>query len=179
MFNRPIVFRAFVGLTLLSLLFAGCSQQIKTPSPGFATPVAADTLTPEPVISAGLARDLVVLSIEENGYSHLFVTIPGEMSLTRLTSGDWNDITPAISPDGSRIAFASNRDGFYDLYLLDLQSGGVQRLTQTEQFDSSPTWSPDLAWIAYTTYVNDNLEIAFYSLTDPTQGQLLLTDDPA
>ena len=179
MSNRPIVFRALVGLILVRLLFAGCDQQISTAPPDFATPAAADTLPPEPVVSAGLARDLVVLSIEENGYSHLFVTIPGEMPLTRLTSGDWNDITPAISPDGSRLAFASNRDGFYDLYLLDLQSGGVQRLTQTEQFDSSPTWSPDLAWIAYTTYVNDNLEIAFYSLTDPAQGQILLTDDPA
>jgi TolB protein len=179
MSNRPIVFRALVGLILVSLLFAGCSQQVNTPSPESIPPAAADTLTPEPVVSAGLARNLVVLSIEENGYSHLFVTIPGEMPLTRLTAGDWNDITPAISPDGSRIAFASNRDGFYDLYLLDLQSGGVQRLTQTEQFDSSPTWSPDLAWIAYTTYVDDNLEIAFYSLTDPAQGQILLTDDPA
>ena len=179
MSNRPIVFRALVGLILVSLLFAGCNQQVSTPPPDFATPAAADTLTPEPVVSAGLARDLVVLSIEENGYSHLFVTIPGEMPLTRLTSGDWNDITPAISPDGSRIAFASNRDGFYDLYLLDLQSGGVQRLTQTEQFDSSPTWSPDLAWIAYTTYANDNLEIAFYSLTNPDQAQILLTENSA
>lgn len=179
MSNRPIVFRALVGLILVSLLFAGCSQQVNTPSPESIPPTAADTLTPEPVISAGLARDLVVLSIEENGYAHLFVTIPGEMTLTRLTSGEWNDITPAISPDGSRLAFASNRDGFYDLYLLDLQSGGIQRLTQTEQFDSSPTWSPDLAWIAYTTYANDNLEIAFYSLTNPDQTQILLTENSA
>ena len=70
MSNRPIVFRALVGLILVSLLFAGCSQQIETPSPESIPPTAADTLTPEPVISAGLARDLVVLSIEENGYAH-------------------------------------------------------------------------------------------------------------
>ncbi|MFZ5878617.1 MAG: TolB family protein, partial [Chloroflexota bacterium] len=123
--------------------------------------------------------DLVVLSIEENGYAHLFLTIPGEVGLTRITAGDWNDITPAVSPDGSRIAFASNRDGFYDLYLLDLNSGGIQRLTDTPAYDSSPTWSPDLAWIACATYTGDNLEITLHSLTDPQQAQILLTENAA
>jgi TolB protein len=176
MSKRTIGFRLLLTLTLVSLILIGCTQAVS----GTPAPLATESPTPQPVVVvASLARDLVVLSIEENGYAHLFITIPGEMELTRLTSGDWNDITPALSPDGSRIAFASNRDGFYDIYLLDLQSGGTQRLTETEQFDSSPTWSPDLAWIAYTTYINDNLEIAISSLADPTQKQILLTENPA
>lgn len=178
MLNPQSVFRTLASLGLLSLLLVGCYQELGTPSPESVPATITDTLTPEPV-TATLAHDLVVLSIEENGYAHLFVTVPGEMELTRITTGNWNDITPAISPDGSRIAFASNRDGFYDIYLLDLQSGGVQRLTETEQFDSSPTWSPDLAWIAYTTYMGDNLEVAIYSLTDPSQEQIILTESPA
>ncbi|MBI5294044.1 MAG: TolB family protein [Chloroflexi bacterium] len=175
--NRPAVLPALLGLLLIGSLLAGCAAPSPTHPSEPVTPTAADTSTPEPV--AALARDLVVLSIEENGYAHLFLNIPGEVELTRITAGDWNDITPAVSPDGSRIAFASNRGGFYDLYLLDLQSGGIQRLTETEQFDSSPTWSPDLAWIAYTTYADGSLEVALYSLADPEQGQILLTENAA
>lgn len=174
---RLPVIRTLIFILIFSLLLFGCSQPV---SPTAATGIPAQESTPQPVIAAStLARDLVVLSIQENGYAHLFVAIPGEMDLTRITSGDWNDITPALSPDGSRIAFASNRDGFWDIYILDLQTGGIQRLTETEAYDASPTWSPDLAWIAYTTYVDDNLEIAIYSLNDPAQGQIVLTDDPA
>jgi TolB protein len=125
-----------------------------------------------------MAQDLIILSMEENGFAHIFVTIPGKLELTRITAGPWNDITPVLSPDGSRLAFSSNRGGFYDLYLLDLQTGGIQQLTNTPDFDASPTWSPDLAWIAYETYRQDNLDIALFSLTDPTQTRVLLTDDP-
>ena len=168
--------RSLICLLAISLMLFGCSQPVGTPTASAVIP----TGTPQPVVAApSLARDLVVLSIEENGYAHLFVTIPGKMDLTRITSGEWNDITPALSPDGSRIAFASNRDGFWDIYLLDLQSGGIQRLTNTPAYDASPAWSPDLAWVAYESYVGANLEIAITSLKDPTQVPILLTDDLA
>jgi TolB protein len=160
---------------LAGLVLTGCQQ----PPEGTAAP----TDSPQPILPtipvSADARDVIILSIEENGYAHLFVTIPGEMALTRITAGDWNDVTPSLSPDGTRLAFASDRDGFWDIYLLDLQTGGTQRLTNTPQYDSSPTWSPDLAWIVYETYEGDNLEIAIYSLSDPSQGPINLTDHPA
>lgn len=161
---------------LLCLALAACG------APASPTPLVLPTegATLAPVINApALSRDLIILSMEENAYAHLFVTIPGELELTRITAGPWNDITPALSPDGSRLAFSSNRGGFYDLYLMDLQTGGIQQLTNTPEFDASPTFSPDLAWVAYETYKQDNLEIALTSLTDPAQGQVMLTQDPA
>jgi TolB protein len=164
-----------LAIFLASQLLIGCAQQ--------ATETPAPTFTPQPILPtvpvSGDAQDVVVLSIEENGFAHLFLTIPGELPLTRLTAGPQNDITPALSPDGSRLAFASDRDGFWDIYLLDLQTGGTQRLTDTPQYDSSPSWSPDLAWIAYETYEGGNLEIAIYSLADPNQAPIVLTDHPA
>ncbi len=170
------VLSSVLALLLASLLLFGCAQTI-TGTPASLLP-EDPTATAQPTfIAPALAKDVVVLSLEENGYAHLFAASPTESSLTRLTAGDWNDIMPAVSPDGSRIAFASNRDGQYDLYLLDLQTGGTQRLTNTPQFDSSPTWSPDLAWIAYETYVDGNLQIAILSLAHPDQQPILLTAD--
>jgi TolB protein len=66
--------------------------------------------------------------------------------------------TPAYSPDGSRIAFASNHDTKnpmeWDLYVMDADGTDVVRLTATPgATESDPDWSPDGTEIAYSTDV--------------------------
>jgi len=162
-------------LIVLAIALIGCAPKA-TPTflPTF-IPTASSTpsVTPTPVVP----KDVMILSIEENGYAHLFAYIPGQLALTRLTSGNWSDIEPAMSPDRKRIAFASNRDGFWNLYTLDIQSGNAVQLTDDHNYNAAPTWSPDLAWIAYETYQNGNLQIALLSLKNPTQTPVILTDD--
>ena len=115
--------------------------------------------------------------MEEDGYAHLFIFSPSTSTLTRLTWGQWSDITPAVSPDGDSLAFASNRSGFWDLYRMDLQSGTVTQLTNTAAYDASPSWSPDAAWLVYETYDSGHLDLAVLSLDDSSQPPVLLTDD--
>ena len=50
---------------------------------------------------------------------------------------------PAWSPDGSRLAYAADRDGNSDIWLMDLDGGNQVNLTQDEAKDHSPAWSPD------------------------------------
>ncbi len=95
----------------------------------------------------------IYLSINENGYNHLFAYHPTSTAFTRLTNGSWDDITPSPSPDGKLLAFSSNRDGPWDLYLLDLSTGSTRRLTDTPEYDASPSWSPDNQWLVYESYV--------------------------
>jgi TolB protein len=83
-----------------------------------------------------------------------------------LTFGDWDDRDPAVSPDGSRLAFASNRGGGWDLFLLDLNSGITQPLTDVAGSAGHPTWSPDGAWIAYEAYADGDFDIWIH----PTSG---------
>jgi TolB protein len=111
-----------------------------------------------PRIESPLNQGVFILSLEEGGYSHLFAYHPLYLPFTRLTDGQWDDITPAISPDQTRLAFASNRDGPWDLYLLDLASGSVTRLTDTPEYDGAPSWSPDGQFLTYETYTG-NLEV--------------------
>ncbi|MBM3144603.1 MAG: hypothetical protein FJ010_06455 [Chloroflexi bacterium] len=118
------------------------------------------TRTPVPPEGAGL----LVLSLQEGLDTHLFVYNPvdadGEtIPLTRLTDGPWHDITPALSPDGHRLAFASTRDGDWQIYLWDLESGTITHITDTPGYKASPTWSPDGLWLAYERYFDNNLEI--------------------
>ncbi|MGA7194151.1 MAG: hypothetical protein WBW94_11005 [Anaerolineales bacterium] len=162
-------------LIVLALTLIGCAPKATATSlPTFIIePSETPTLTATPVPP----QDVMILSVEENGYAHLFAYIPAKLSLTRLTSGQWSDIDPAMSPDGKRIAFASNRAGFWNLYTLDIQSGNVVQLTNDHNYNAAPTWSPDLAWIAYETYQNGNLQIALLSLNNSGQAPIILTSD--
>ena len=83
--------------------------------------------------------------------------------LYRITNGTWDDITPAISPDGKRIAFSSRRNGYFDIYILDLETGELSRVTDSLSYDASPSWSPDGQWIVYETYENGNMDIRISS----------------
>ena len=67
---------------------------------------------------------------------------------TRLTSGMPWDYMPRWSPDGSTIAFASDRSGTEDIWLIDRNGGHLRRLThETDARISSPTWTRDGQYI--------------------------------
>ncbi len=132
-------------------------------------------------VEPGLAGDndgLWILALDEGGYSHLFAFHPQTQPLTRLTSGSWDDITPAISPDGTTVAFASDRLGYWDLFLLDLRTGETRRLTDSPEYEASPSWSPDGLWVSYETYFEDNLEL-FVRPIPGDQPPIRLTTHPA
>lgn len=62
----------------------------------------------------------------------------------RLTTGPAWDVQPRFSPDGSRIAFASDRSGLENLWLVDRDGGRARQVSHEESSTvSQPAWSPD------------------------------------
>ncbi len=89
-------------------------------------------------------------------------------------------INPVWSPDGTRIAFASNISGDYEIYTIkpDPNNPALIRLTNRPEIaDLEPTWSPDGRKLAFTSYSDKNWDI--WVVDKDGTGLKRLTDDPA
>jgi hypothetical protein len=79
------------------------------------------------------------------------------------------DTAPALSPDGRNIAFMSQRDENWEIYLVNADGSGLQRLTDDPADDGLPTWSPDGKVIAFVS--NRGGAWAVWAMTPTGQDQ--------
>ena len=95
------------------------------------------------------------------GDTEIYVMEADGSSPTRLTFSEEDDYSPTWSPDGSRIAFVSNRDRrpeyVPEIYVMDTDGSNQTRLTFNEA--SSPAWSPDGSRIAFVSDRDGNSKI--------------------
>ena len=68
---------------------------------------------------------------------------------------------PAWSPDGRRIAFATDRDGNREIYVMQADGSGQTNLTNRPYYDDSPVWSPDGKEFAFDSSRDGHREICF------------------
>ena len=78
---------------------------------------------------------------------------------TRLTATSFPEADPVWSPDSRRIAFASNRDGTWRIYLMDADGTDVTLLPTGVGDATDPAWSPDGARIAFVSTRSGNPDI--------------------
>ena len=129
------------------------------PGQNFASSVSAD------------ARRMVYVS-DRSGNLDLWLKelSPGLPSLDRrLTFHGTEDNSPAVSPDGKKVAFISNRnDPRGDVYIMDIADSSSLpvpvRLTQEDLPDSHPAWSPDQKFIYFASTEPNGLEKSIYKI---------------
>ena len=135
------------GALILSLaLGAACSDG---PSPPAAARGAAivPTLVPvqwHPAMPLPLPGRLVFHS-DRDGRHRLFM-LDQAGDVARLTDGrDHHDEEPAVSPDGTRIAFTTTRFDYrtWDIAVWDLATASPRRVTSHIAFERQPAWQPD------------------------------------
>jgi len=88
------------------------------------------------------------------------------------------DGDPAWSPDGARIAFSSNQDGFFNkIYVMNADGSHRTRLTETETSEN-PVWSPDGNRIAFSSARDGDWQIYVMSADGSSQTRLTNTSSP-
>ena len=98
-------------------------------------------------------------------------------NVVRLTRSAESDADPSWSPDGTKIAFESQRDFDYEIYVMDAAGQKVVRLTQSPGWDGEPSWSPDGTKIAFASSRDGNSEI--YVMNADGGNQINLTNNAA
>lgn len=104
---------------------------------------------------------------------HIFLTISQGLNpdiykinytgdiVSKITNGPAGsmNVEPAVSPDGKKIAFSSDRAGQTMIYIMNIDGTNVERMTFAGQFNASPAWSPDGKKIAFAGQLGNNFDI--------------------
>ncbi|MCX7977373.1 MAG: translocation protein TolB [Bdellovibrionaceae bacterium] len=103
----------------------------------------------------------IFLTMSFEGEADIYRMDSSGKSIVNLTRGPGSalNVEPAVSPDGKKIAFSSTRSGNPHIFVLDLSTGKIQRITFAGKYNSSPAWSPDGKKIAFAGQDKSNYDI--------------------
>ncbi len=116
----------------------------------------ARRVSKEPGLNTGAAwsrAGALALTMSYEGNSEIYRIDPTDGRIeARLTNNPAIDSSPCFSPDGSQIAFVSNRQGSPQIFVMSASGGGAKRVTFQGKYNQTPRWSPrpDKPQIAFT-----------------------------
>jgi Tol biopolymer transport system component len=103
--------------------------------------------------------------------------VAGRTPPQQVTQSTRIDYFGRFSPDGSRIVFASNQTGSFQIWICDRSGANAQMITHMDHGTSgAPVWSPDGKWIAFDSREGDNADL--YKVAASGGPVIRLTDNP-
>jgi hypothetical protein len=95
---------------------------------------------------------------------------PGKMG--QLTSDAAASVSAAYSPDGTRIAYISTRDGNPEIYAMNADGSGAQRLTTTPGREDTPSWTADGRQIVFGSDRSGKMQVWIMNADGTNSRQL-------
>ena len=128
---------------------------------------------------------LIVFYSERDGNPELYTMMPDGSNQRRLTLNEYDDYTPVWSPDGSQIAFISDRDDpnprgcfpncLFQLYVINADGSDEHKMVETEFTTHHPDWHPNGSKVSFDTEFNLQGDIYVVN-TDGSDLHLLIKD---
>src|SRR5207244_703508 len=126
------------------------------------------------------ALGVTATSVSDNSKSVMArVTITAVAAAGQKTPTDHAalDYPAGWAPDGSNILFETNRDGNYEIYVMNADGSSQVNLTNNPASDADPAWSPDGSKIAFNSSRDGNVEV--YVMNADGSSLRNLTNNPA
>ena len=109
-------------------------------------------------------QKVIMSLLREDGNSNIFTMDLRSRNTTRLTSSNSIDTSPSYSPDGSQVAFTSDRGGQPQIYIMAADGSGQKRVSFGGGSYSTPVWSPRGDLIAFTKQTGGEFQIGVMRL---------------
>jgi dipeptidyl aminopeptidase/acylaminoacyl peptidase len=118
------------------------------------------------------SRGFVDTMKDQNSSNLWVVDVKGDR-LRQLTDGAWRDSAPAWSPDGTRIAFLSDRSGSTQVHVMWADTRETLQVTRVERAPGGLKWSPDGRFLLFTTSIPDETPLLPVKLPPTPRGAQL------
>ena len=89
------------------------------------------------------------------GQNEMQITIEFTIDLVQETTHPTIQLSPVISPDNRWLAYATSRNGNFDIYILSLTDGSLSQITTHRADDMFPCWAPDGKSLAFVSQRKD------------------------
>jgi hypothetical protein len=158
---------------------AGALGAVVSPTPATAV---TDSPTPRPTLAAATAspspapRSVIAFETVRDGSLDVLVVSPDGGTPTPIAASPSNEMYPAVSPDGTEVAYMVEGTDTSDIYVTQIATNATRQLTQGAGRNSEPAWSPDGTRLVFVSDRGGTVDL--YTMNADGSHQRRLLDAP-
>jgi len=118
------------------------------------------------------AEDKLFVALNRNGATNIYGLDKAFKPEKPLVQSPYIDVSPSFDRSGEKMVFTSSRAGNPHIYLMDVKTGDIRRVTTTGRYNTHPCLSPDGRFVVYTHQTSDGHRIYLHDLQTGREKQL-------
>lgn len=115
---------------------------------------------------------MLLTTLSQSGVADIYRMSLDGKTISKVTNGPGRamNVEPAVSPDGSKIAFSSDRSGKPMIFVMNSDGSGVKRITFAGHYNSTPSWSADSKTIAFAGFDKEKSNFDIFTVNADGTG---------